>query len=204
MTSQALTIVRPQEYFASEVSRAINLLNCNIDDQTEHYLVRLLCDYIEPQNIEIDGSPTNVMDMPMALILKAALEAPPSARASIFKRLGDTTLYFAGFFQDYFNRKTFDIGYYISMGQSAYSSLADIMDDHGHDRNFPLVFRRLAENFVSCVDIVAQVSEGQGPKQNIDILATYDRWMHTNSSRLRKILQDEGITPVQTPYKIAQ
>lgn len=204
MTSPALTIVKPQDYFASEVSRAISSLKSQIDDHTEHYLVKLLCDYIEPQNIEIDGAPTNVMDAPMAFILKAALEAPPSARAGLFKRLGDTTLYFAGFFQDYFNRKTFDIGYYIAMGQSAYVNLADLMSEQSSDKTFAQMFRGLAENFVSCVDIVAEVSEGQGPKQNVDILATYDRWMHSNSARLRKILQEEGITPIQTPYKIAQ
>ncbi len=43
-----------------------------------------------------------------------------SRRLCILKDLGDLSLYVSGFFQDSFNRKTFNLSYYIDMGSLAY------------------------------------------------------------------------------------
>jgi tRNA(Ile)-lysidine synthase len=67
----------------------------------------------------------------LALILKKALESPPAERVALYKKIADTSLYFSGFFQEYFNKKSFDIKYYVTMGESAYQELAHLLKGAG-------------------------------------------------------------------------
>lgn len=203
MGSNLIAMVKPQEYFKDRVSTAADTLQVGLDDQLEFYLVNLLCEFISPERAA-NGEPVDILDTPLALMLKRAMEASPDERFRILKRLGDTSLYFAGFFQDYFNRKTFDITYYISMGTSAYQNISALVRQrHGGDQ-FSEMYRELADEFETLVEIVAQVSDDQPIQKDVNILATYDRWTKTNSERLRKILVKQGIAPVPSNTKTKQ
>jgi hypothetical protein len=199
-----LQIVRPEEFFREKVSEAITNQNVKIGDDLEFYVVNLLCEFIAPGKLETVTGEMNALETPLALMLKEAIEAPPATRLRIFKYLGDTSLYFAGFFQDYFNRKTFDIGYYISLGQSAYGNVSMLMRDHHGDEQFTAMYSGLADKFPKLVDVVAEVSETPGDSRPMDILAIYDRWNRSNSERLRKMLNRVGITPIQVPFRDKQ
>ena len=50
----------------------------------------------------------------------------PSERNRALQRLGDVSLFIAGFFAGSFARKLVDIDYHIAMGGRAYGSLADL------------------------------------------------------------------------------
>src|SRR5690606_7618484 len=126
-------------------------------------------------------------------------ERTPEVKVRILRRLGDTSLYVAGFFQEFFNRKTYDINYYIAMGQAAYTKVADLSARRSD------VYDNLSEHFIQLVDLVAEISESQlANSSQRDLLGTYERWLHTNSSRLRRVLNEVGIDPVYIPKKIAQ
>jgi hypothetical protein len=58
-------------------------------------------------------------------MLADACEAPShEARCHALQRLGDVSLFFAGFFSGSFARKLVDIDYHIAMGGRAYGTLA--------------------------------------------------------------------------------
>jgi len=116
--------------------------------------------------------------------------------------MGDTSLYVDGYFQDYFNRKTFDIDYYINMGQSAYENLSSLMKKRYADEHFASVYHSLSERFNTLVDVVAEISDSPGNNRADDnLLAIYDRWNQTKSERLRRILEEAGIEPIETTRK---
>jgi hypothetical protein len=137
-------------------------------------------------------------------MLKEAVEAPPAQQLRIFKYLGDTSLYYAGFFQDYFNRKAFNLDYYIALGASAYSNVSVLMRDQHGDEQFTEIYAGLAEKFDAIVEVVAEVSETPGVAKPVDILAIYDRWTRNHSDRLRRILNKVGITPIPIPVRDKQ
>lgn len=204
MGAPQLQLVQPQEFFREKISEAVANQKVQIGDDVEFYLVNLLCEFIAPGKLETVAGEMNAMETPLALMLKEAFEAPPAQRVKIFKYLGDTSLYFAGFFQDYFNRKTFDISYYISLGSSAYDNVSTLMRDHHGDENFRVMYTAMADKFQNLVDVVAEVSEVPGQERPLDILAIYDRWTRTNSDRLRRALHKVGITPVPVPIREKQ
>ena len=196
-------MVKPQEFFREKIHVAKTDLNLSLDDEVEFYLVNLLCDFIDPNKLNDAAAELDVLDTPMATMLQKALEAPPTQQVKIFKTMGDTSLYFAGFFQDYFNRKAFDINYYISLGSTAYSSVSNLMRDRHGDDHFTDMYEDLSGKFPQLVEILATVSDMQ-MRDNPNILAIYDRWNRNKSDRLRKTLEKLGINPISTPYKVAQ
>ncbi len=201
---QLRLLVGPQEFFREKVSEAVSNQRLDIGDELEFYVVNLLCEFIAPGKLETVSGELDALETPLALMLKQAVEAPPTQRLRIFKYLGDTSLYFAGFFQDYFNRKTFDIGYYISLGSSAYNNVSSLIRDQHGDEHFTTMFNDLAGRFGELVEVVAEVSETPGEAKPIDLLAIYDRWTRNNSERLRRMLNKAGIIPQPVPMREKQ
>ncbi|MGE0173881.1 MAG: hypothetical protein AB7T49_13885 [Oligoflexales bacterium] len=202
--STTLQIVKPEEYFRTEVHSAVSSLKINLDSQIEYYLVNLLCDFIEPRK-DLDGEQQiDVFNTPLAIMLKSAMEATPDTKVKIYKRLGDTSLYFAGFFQEYFNKKTFDVSYYITMGSTAYNNISEIVRYRHSDAHFTKMYQDLAKEFKNLVEVIATISEQFIDRTDKNLLATYERWTKTQSDRLRKILENEGINPININFKQAQ
>ena len=155
MTS--IELVNPLEYFRSKVNSAADRLKIDLDDQIEFYLVNLLCEFIDPSTIYTDSGEID-LHTPLAIMLKNALESAPSEQVKIYKRIGDTSLYFSGYFQDYFNRKTVNVDYYISMGASAYTSVSSIMRERHRDEHFTTMYSDLANEFENLVGLISQIS----------------------------------------------
>ncbi len=198
-------MIKPEEFFHEKVSSAIDILGLKIEEDIEFYLVHLLCEFIDPKKLnESLGEDQGVMDLPLALMLKQALEAQPEHKLKIFKTLGDTSLYFSGFFQDFFNRKSFDVGYYATLGMIGYQSVASIMREQHKEEHFEELYQGLANSFEVCVDIIAEVSSETRQVTAADILSVYDRWTRCNSNRLYRLLHKFGITPVPSNFKKAQ
>lgn len=198
MGNDALQLLAtPQEFFHEKVTHATSSLEIKLDEQLEFYVVNLLCEFVTPEKLNQNlGKDVDVLDTPLALFLKQAMEASPSDQLKLYKRLGDTSLYFAGFFQEFFNRKSYDIDYYISMGQTAYRSVSTIMRDRHRDDHFKEMYFKLSDRFPDLVEIVAEVSDVPAGDRPVDILAVYDRWNKTHSTRLLRSLERAGIKPI--------
>lgn len=196
-------IMNPKEFFRGRLHEASESLKICLDDELEFYLVNLLCEFINPQVLN-DAIGQDVLDTPLAFLLKKAQELElEEERIRALRRLGDTSLYVAGYFQDFFNRKIFDIGYYIEMGTLAYGSVSELMQKRTEVYD-PSIYFELANNFAQLVEIIAEVSVSGDHVAYEDILAIYDRWNRSNSERLRKVLQKLGIDPIKVSTKHAQ
>jgi hypothetical protein len=198
MGAQQLNLmVKPQEFFREHVCQAASNQNITIEPHVEFYIVNLLCDFINQSKLAVSDGEIDPIDTPLAIMLKRALEAPSAEQLKIFKYLGDTSLYFAGFFQDHFTRKAVDIDYYITLGATAYNNLSGIMRDQHSDPHFSSFYSSLSSNFPDLVEIVAEVSDATNSTRSVDLLATYERWLDTNSDRLKRSLERAGIKPVE-------
>lgn len=193
----------PQAFFHERIASASHQLNIKLADEVEFYLVNLLTEFIDPSKLKHEFN-SDVLTTPLVFLLKQTVEAPESKRPDMYRRLGDTSLYISGYFQDYFNDKAFDINYFIMMGASAYNQAASLAKVRGNSTPGTKTLSNIAENFVQMVDVVAQAADHPGRVGPSDILSLYDRWNRTGSDRLRNILLEHGITPISAPYKIAQ
>ncbi len=126
-----------------------------------------------------------------------ALEAPTAAaRQRGLQRLGDVSLFIAGFFARSFARKLIDIDYHIAMGGNAYSSLADTMQRSVSGRCIAAIYAQLARKFQPLVDALNEVSEMSYHHTDADILRLYEIWMKTGSPRAHGLLKQLGVQPV--------
>lgn len=198
-----VALLSPRDFFRTQVCDASKALNLELNQEVEFYVVNLLCDFINPEHLTIDKE-LNVLDTPLALMLKKAFESGPDTQIKVLKRLGDTSLYFAGYFQDYFNRKTFDVGYYIDMGTNAYEQTSHLLRSHKNDTHFAQVYALLSQEFRKLVTILTEVAENLFASRSQDVLETYVKWQQTQSEKLRKILEEKGVQPVFLGPKVIQ
>lgn len=192
----------PHAFFKERLESASSKLQVELSEDIEFYLVNLLTDFIDPSKLNQEFE-SDILKTPLAFLLKQTVEAPELRQPTMYRRLGDTSLYFAGFFQDYFNDKSFDIRYFIDMGASAYDQAAQLHRSIIQDNDRAATLSYISVNFVQLVDVVAQASESDKPK-NTEILHLYDRWDKSGSQRILRILLENGISPIKTPFRAAQ
>ncbi len=99
------------------------------------------------------------------------------------KRLGDVSLYTAGFFSESLSRKIVDVDYYIEMGKTAYGNLLG------------KPFNELTRHFNRFVDVLAEISEETGTANKANILRLYEIWLKTRSEKAEKGLKEAGVIP---------
>jgi len=194
MTQQRLIIDADLgEFFRSQVADARQELGVNLTDMTEYYLVNLLCEFSKP-----GGPAPKPGDEPLALIYKRALEAEPVQRVKLLKNLGDVALYVAGFFAEFVERSLVDVDYYISMGGGAYSNLSDLVAAQRQGETFAELYLQLARQFATLVDLFSEIAEraNAAPSNDETLLRLYNRWARTGSSRIRRVLCEKGLIPV--------
>jgi hypothetical protein len=196
-----LTLLSPQDFFRTQVCAASKSLQIDLDSDIEFYLVNLLCEFINPSQLAIDSE--SVLDTPLALILKKALESSPDNQIKVMKRLGDTSLYVSGYFQDCFKRKAVDVSYYIDMGSNAYGHTAQLMRSYKGDSHFSKIYTTLSQEFRTLVALITEIAETLLVSRNDDLLDTYIKWQNTQSVKLRKALEDRGVQPVLFSSKLS-
>lgn len=185
----------PDRFFREKIKQAKVKMRVQTHSSTDEYLISLLVNFINPPKLATDDHSQDLLNQTLFDILKQAMESDPERKFELLKQLADTSLYISGFFQDYFNRKLFDIDYYMTMGRSAYYHISSLGPSVGKSSDVK-VFSRICEDFGTCVDLVAYVSERPEKMNNHDLLVLYNRWSKSNSERLFNILKEAGITPV--------
>jgi hypothetical protein len=198
-------VTSPQEFFHDKITSASSTLRIKLDEHVEFYLVNLLTRFVSSTATTSDKDCSDdVLATPLAFMLKRAVEAPNEQKLGLYRALGDSSLYLSGFFQDYFNRKAFDINYFITMGASAYDQASLLTKSQTRDDGLHETLDALSKNFAQIVDVVAQASDSSALQQDSSILNLYDRWNRSGSERIRILLQEKGILPIKVPYKQAQ
>src|ERR1700693_95525 len=185
-----------REFFRDSFHPAGEHHRLDIDEQAEQYVVNLLTMFSRDDAL-YERTPEGLRIRPLAQMLADALEAPSAAaRQRGLQRLGDVSLFSAGFFARRCARKLIDIDYHIAMGGNAYSSLADSMQRSISGRCIAAIFTQLARKFQPLVDALNEVSEMSYHHTDADILRLYEIWMKTGSPRAHGLLKQLGVQPV--------
>jgi len=183
-----------QEFFKDSVAAAMAKQGVAADDHTAYYVVNLLTLFARHETLYEKGKPGPGLQ-PIALLLAAAADSPDrETRNAILRRVGDTSLFVAGFLGDGFARKLVDVDYYIDMGCAAYGRLHDNVRGTREGRVFGTVFAELAVKFGDFVDVLAEIRDS-GKAAAIDVLRLYELWLRTGSRRAARILREHGLTP---------
>ena len=193
-STRVVPVANLREFFRDELHGALEKQQVAVEDQTEHYVVNLLTLFSRSEAL-YENTPEGSRLKPLVVMLSEALEAPSAEdRNRGLQRLGDVSLFIAGFFAQSFARKLIDIDYHIAMGGRAYATLAEAMS-RGRGRVLGKVFGELADKFQPMVDALNEVSETSYAHSDKDILRLYEIWLKTGSRRCFDLLKRLGVDP---------
>lgn len=198
--AKVLPIVNLKEYFRDALHAALAHQHLSVEGQTEHYVVNLLTLFARSEAL-FDSTPEGLRLRPLVVLLSEAMEARTrDERNRGLQRLGDVSLFVAGFFAQGFARKLIDIDYHIAMGGRAYGTLAATLSGGAHtpgrSQALALVFTELAEKFQAIVDALNELSETAYVHTAKDILRLYELWLKTGSRRSLRLLRRLGVEPL--------
>jgi hypothetical protein len=193
---RVLPVANLREFFRDTLHGALARQHLSVEDQTEHYVVNLLTLFARSEAL-YESTPDGLRLKPLVAMLCEALEAAPGTveRHRYLQRLGDVSLFVAGFFAQSFATKLIDIDYHIAMGGRAYGALAQ-STCRGRGRVLAAVFAELSEKFQPMVDALNEVSESSCAQSDRDILRLYEIWLKTGSARCYTQLKRLGVHPI--------
>lgn len=184
------------EYFQKSVSSAIGNQRVSTTDETVHYVVNLLAQFVRADAL-FECTPDGMFIKPLALVYAEAAEAGSQrARYSALRRLGDVALLISGMFSASLNRKLVDVDYYIAMGGAAYDCLSSGISSTPGGRTLAGIFAELGSKFQIFVDVLAEVSDGSSLRAPRDVMRLYETWARTGSRRCADQLRRLGIEPL--------
>jgi len=191
-----------KEFFRDALHDALSHQHVAVEGETEHYVVNVLTLFSDTDALyerqpsgEPRGGDSRRQLKPLAMMLGEALEAPTrEARFRGLQRLGDVSLFIAGFFSAGFARKLVDVDYHIAMGGQAYGALAESCPP-SRARTMRQVFAELAAKFQPMVDALNEISECAYQHSDQDRLRLYELWVKTGSERSRRLLRKLGLEP---------
>jgi len=187
-----------REYFMDSVCTAMASNRLSADQNTAHYVVNLLTLFARAEAFH-DPDDTSPHRKPLALMLAEALDAATvEERLFRLQRLGDMSLFIAGFFADDLQHSIVDLDYYISMGGGAYSSLSQQSRGTFKGRAFGSVFAELGAKFHRFVDVLNDVRSRAEASRDTDVMRLYEVWLKTGSQRAERLLRRAGIHPLRT------
>lgn len=181
-----------KEFFRLLVGEVVKRQRVSLEEVTEFYVVNLLSDYAKAETLfsqEIDGKRETE---PLAVLYHRALQQEREERIRTLRRLGDVSLYTAGFFNSSLRDRVVGAEYYVNMGRNAYSAVADLASNS----SFSGVYQELCTKFSSLVEVLEEISArglaATGPQGQLKV---FEAWSRTGNTRLEQVLIDSGMLP---------
>jgi hypothetical protein len=190
------------EFFRDALNDALVHQHVSLEAHTAHYVVSLLTLYARTEVSHGDTRPGQRWVSLADLLAQAADASTPLERAAVLQRLGDVSLFVAGFFAHGFERRLIDVDYHVAMGGRAYGTLA-LAPVSGPRRALCSVFGELARKFQSVVDAIGEISDSARVWSSKDILRLYELWLKTGSRRAQGLLQQLGVQPVPASTQLS-
>ncbi len=179
-----------KEFFKALLDEVIARQRVVIDELTEFYLVNLLADFAAADRLFAQEEDGRKEQEPLALLYHRALQQEREERIRTLRRLGDVSLYRAGFFSGSLQNGLVGPDYYIQMGGAAYGQVADLSPAAG----FANVYRELCAKFRALVDVLEEISARgmvrNGPEGTLKV---YESWVRTGNDKLERVLVDAGL-----------
>jgi hypothetical protein len=182
-----------REFFERSVADSMRRNNIRVGELTSSYVVDLLTLYSRSEEL-FEHGPDGPGLRPLALVLADAVDSGAGEMNRALKRVGDQSLFVAGFFGEYLNTRIVDLDYYVSMGGSAYAALSRAERPARRGVALGRVFAELAEKFAGFVDVLTDL-RAEGSTDDEDLLRLYETWIRTGSRRAARLLRSHGIEP---------
>jgi len=180
----------PQEFFLEMLSSALQAQRVKVQPETEVYMLNLLQHFMRPENLYVQNGEGGFEEKPLAFLVMDALEEDhPEASKAIFRKIGDVSLYTAGYFYERLAQKKVGRDYYIDIGESAYTTVAA----KNPERPQKEVFEELSAKFGKLVDVFAEISDRTLPRDEVSLLRQYENWSESGDKRIEKNLIKAGI-----------
>ena len=179
-----------KEFFRSVLDEVTRRQRVVIAELTEFYLVNLLSEFASADKLFSQEQEGRKDHEPLAVLYHRAQLQEREERIRTLRRLGDVSLYKAGFFAGALQSSVVGADYYIQMGGTAYGQVADLSPGAG----FSEVYRELNAKFRALVDVLEEIS-ARGLVQGgaTGTLKVYETWVRTGSSKLERVLVDAGV-----------
>jgi hypothetical protein len=190
VTTQSLS-----EYFKDLLEGAMSRQQAPLGQVTEFYLVDLLARFTDATALYVQKPDGSLEEEPLALQLQKALSGSREEKVAALRKLGDSSLYVAGFFGDSLTTRLVDLDYYIAMGGTAYGALANMTRTRPVSGAFGSLYEELCDKFLTIVDLFNEVSERVAVTTNRGVVRLYERWVKTGSERLTRLLAEQGVVP---------
>lgn len=190
------------EFFRDALNTALVHQHVTLEEHTSHYVVSLLTAYARTEVAYQELRPGQRWISLTELLASAAEAASQAEREAWLQRLGDISLFLAGFFADGFERRLVDVDYHISMGKQAYGAMAAAPISSSR-RTLRAVFGELAHKFQPVVDAIADISNTSRVWGPNDVLRLYELWLKTGSRRAQCLLHRLGVTPVSASLQLS-
>ncbi|HLT91356.1 MAG TPA: hypothetical protein VKZ85_10450 [Woeseiaceae bacterium] len=185
-----------RDYFRRSIDEAMSRQKVQVDPHAAHYVVNLLTLFARSEDLYEDHGDTYGLK-PLALMLVDAVEAATAEQRTFsLQRIGDVSLFIAGFFADSLAHRLVDLDYYIRMGGNAYGSLSEEIRGTLRGQAMAHVYRELARKFQVLVDVLNEVRDSARKSSDIDVLRTYEVWLKTGSKRAENLLRQHGVIPM--------
>src|SRR5688572_24541679 len=114
--TQLIPVANLRDWFRSSIQTVSARQNLRASPQTEHYIVDLLIAFARSENF-YEHHHQGFGLRPLALMLADALETPNATQRHLtLQRLGDVSLFAAGFFPESLAQRSVDADYYSRMG----------------------------------------------------------------------------------------
>ena len=183
-----------REFFKDSLDAAMDRQGLSADEHTSYYVVNLLTLFARSETL-FDKTENGLELKPVAKVLAESIDAPrPDERNFALQRIGDVSLFVAGFLADGLARRLVDIDYYVFMGGTAYGTLSESVKGSKRGELFSSVFAELSSKFQEFVDVLTEIRE-EGSSRQSDILRLYEVWLKTGSRRVERALRAAGIEP---------
>jgi len=189
------------EFFRDGFAKALAHQHVSLDEHTSHYVVSLLALYARTEVSHQDMRPGQRWASLSELLARASAAATCAEREALLQRLGDISLFVAGFFAHGFERRLVDVDYHIAMGGRAYGTLA-AAPISGPRRTLCGVFGELARKFQPVVDAIGEIGDAARVWAPNDVLRLYELWLKTGSHRAQGLLRRLGVAPVQASLQM--
>jgi hypothetical protein len=188
--SELVTGSSLKEFFKSVLDEVIQRQRVVIAELTEFYVVNLLTEFASTDKLFSQEQEGRKDHEPLAMLYHQALQQEREERIRTLRRLGDVSLYKAGFFSGALQSSPVGPDYYIQMGGTAYGQVAELSPATG----FAEVYRELCAKFRALVEVLEEIAaRGMVRGGPTGTLKVYESWVRTGSNKLERVLVDAGM-----------
>jgi hypothetical protein len=189
---EVVTTTSLPEFFRDALRSVLANQRVAVGEQTERYVINMLTLFARAETL-YESTPDGFGLKPLAQMFSEAFQSATVAERDLaLQRLGDISLFMAGFFARSFAHNLVDVDYHIAMGGQAYRTLARSLKST-RPRALGEVFAELAAKFQLLVDALGEISDAAYVYTQRDILRLYEIWLKTGSVRARALLRRLGI-----------